>query len=132
MEDDEVQALIDGYAARLGRASYVPTQENRDGGYAFWRREGTTYVYAARERGRETFRQETEDVDELVYWVVHDVAGGIAMDWALRHRRKGQDSRRRWFPRWIALMAGLRPDWGARTAAYVDAVLERSPYLDRS
>ena len=119
-------------AARLGgvRPSDLPTFENRDGGYPFIRIEGDRLVYLAHERGRETMRQETSDLDELLWFVFHDVTREVASrrpgKWWIRAKR---DPRRRWFPRWIELMTELDPAWGERTRAYVDGVLARNPYL---
>lgn len=130
-----IQAEIDAYVARLDmrrarRAPYVASEVDRDAGYPFFRVEGDLLVYAARERGRETMRQETSDPDELVFWVISDVARELAIDREARRRRRGRDGRRQWFADWEARMRRLRPDWGDRVHAHVEDVLRRSPYRD--
>ena len=132
---DELLAAVADVASRLDgvRPTDLPDLEDRDAGMPFLRVERDRYVYAARERVRETFRHETTDVDELLWLVFHDVTRTLATRWEAGRllRRRGRDPRRRWFPRWVALMTGLRPQWGARTRAHVDAVLAANPYLDR-
>ena len=113
---DELLAAVADVASRLDgvRPTDLPDLEDRDAGMPFLRVEGDRYVYAARERGRETFRHETTDVDELLWLVFHDVTRTLATRWEAGRllRRRGRDPRRRWFPRWVALMTGLRPQWG--------------------
>jgi hypothetical protein len=127
---EQVEAEMAAVAGRLRgvRPTDLPTFENRDGGYPFIRIEGDTLLYLAHERGKEVLRRETTDLDELLWFVFHDVTSGLAQ------RRGGRswfrsDSRRRWFPRWIKLMTELDPAWGARTRAYVDDVLAWNPYM---
>ncbi|MGI8524087.1 MAG: Imm63 family immunity protein [Nocardioides sp.] len=136
MTDDDVQAEIDGYAARLGVTrtgdwSPVPDRVNRDSGYPFWRREGDRFVYAAHDRGQESMRCEAHSVDDLLFRVTSGVASRLVQDHELAHRRPDEDSRRQWFGLWVELMAGLRPDWGERVAAYVADVLRTAAYVDR-
>lgn len=132
---DELLAAVAEVASRLDgvRPTDLPDLEDRDAGMPYLRVEGDRYVYAARERGRETMRHQTTDVDELLWLVFHDVTRTVATRWEAGRllRRGGRDSRRVWFPRWISLMTGLRPAWGDRTRAHVEAVLASNPYLDR-
>jgi len=131
---DEVLVAIASVAKGLpgGRPRHLPDFENRDAGYPFVRIEGDVFVYLAHERGRETFRRESTDLDDLLWFVFHDVTREMARARGFaRLRAPGKDSRRSWFPRWVDLMTGLRPEWGARTQAHVDAVLAQSPYRDR-
>lgn len=75
-------------------------------------------------------RHESRSVDDLLFWVTSDIARQLAQADELAHRRPDEDSRRQWFARWVELMAGLRPDWGERVAAYVEGVLRSAPYDD--
>lgn len=134
LTQSEVEDAIQAVAARLsGVLSHqIPDGVNRDAGYPFVRIEGDVFLYLAYERGRETVRMETRDLDELLWFVFHNVTRQLAMTRVvagLRDRRK--DSRRRWFPRWVALMTELRPEWGLRTQSHIDDVLAQSPYHDR-
>lgn len=129
---ERIEEEIAAVAGRLSglRAGDLPTFENRDGGYPFLRIEGDRLVYLAYERGKETFRRETTDLDELLWFVFHDITRTLAMQG--RGGRRGvfrSDSRRRWFPRWIKLMTDLDPAWGARTRAHVESVLAQNPYM---
>lgn len=112
----EVESAIVAVAARLPgvRPDQIPDGVNRDAGYPFVRVEDGLLVYLAYERGREILRKETSDLDELLWFVFHDVTRQLATKWELAHRGfRRKDSRRLWFPRWVLLMTELKPEWGA-------------------
>jgi hypothetical protein len=133
---EAIQAEVDRYVARLDlrrarRRPHVADHVNRDAGYPFFAIEGDLLVYTAFERGNPTMRRETRDPDELVFWVVSDVARQLAIDHEVRHRRQHEDSRRQWFADWEARVTALRPDWGRRVHDHVAAILLAAPYRDR-
>jgi hypothetical protein len=64
--------------------------------------------------------RETTDSDELLYWILDDLASGIAWRWAQQapafaEMDEHQALRTLWMPYWHVLMYGLRPEWGRRT-----------------
>ena len=101
-----------------------------DNGKAHAEQRGSTFAYVVTERGRELERRETGDPDELLYWLVADVARDAAQRYELKHRRPGVDSRRLFFQRHLELMSQLRPAWGERTRQEYERVLERHPFSD--
>ena len=121
----ELTAGLDAHPS-LKRFTTDPTH---DGGphaeYA-----GGVFAYVVTERGQELERRETLDPEELLYWLVSDVAGAAARRYELNHRRPGVDSRRLWFQKHVELLSGLRPEWGRRQQAEYDAVLRRHPFED--
>ncbi|WP_162599942.1 Imm63 family immunity protein [Nocardioides solisilvae] len=132
---EQVERAVAEVAARLPgvRPTDLPDFVNRDAGYPFLRIEGEKLLLLAHERGRECFRQEATELDELLYLCFEKVTKQVAQREELARRRlwSRRDSRRRWFPRWVELMAGLDPAWGARTRAHVDQVLAGYPYRGR-
>jgi hypothetical protein len=91
---------------------------------------GDTFVYIVSERGHEIERRETQDADELLYWLVSDMTFGIATEYELANRREGVDSRRTWFAKHVELLNTARPEWGEAKRAEYDAVLRAHPYSD--
>ena len=64
--------------------------------------------------------RETTDSEELLYWIVDDVASSIAWRWAQQAPAFAQMDEHRalrtlWMPYWHVLMYALRPEWGRRT-----------------
>lgn len=85
---------------------------------------------------------ESTDADEVLYWIVEDLASSLAWHWAQRAPTYGsmtdqQAQKTLWMPYWHILMHGLRPDWGKRTRNTIrdftrrNAVLVTPPPLRR-
>jgi hypothetical protein len=110
------------------RFSTVPTN---DGGPHAELNAGVL-AYVVTERGKELERRETDNPDELLYWLVSDVAGDAARRYELNHRKSGVDSRRLWFEKHVELLSALNPAWGHRKQTEYDEVLKRNPYRDRA
>jgi hypothetical protein len=90
------------------------------------------FNYVVTERGAELVRRVASDEDELLYWLLDDVAGVIA------YRRKpsvwtrwrGGDPRRQRFATHLALLRSVDPAWAERKRAYYDELLQRYPFRD--
>jgi hypothetical protein len=91
---------------------------------------GDTYAYLVSERGTEYERRETNDPDELLYWLVSHTTAEAAQQFELAHRVPGKDSRRIWFAKHVELMENIRSDWGSRTREEYENVLKEAPYDD--
>lgn len=62
----------------------------------------------------------TSDPDELLYWILDEIASGLAWAWAQKAPSyKTMDERHArevlWMPQWQSLMTALKVDWGNRT-----------------
>ena len=101
-----------------------------DNGKAHAEHRGGTFAYVVTERGRELERRETGDPDELLYWLVADVARDAAQRYELRHRRPGVDFRRLLFQKHVDLLAEICPAWAERTRLEYEEVLRRHPFVD--
>lgn len=68
--------------------------------------------------------QTTDNRHELVYWIVDDLAAGLARDWATAAPafQEGDPSavHALWLGRWHNLMSALSTDWGERTRARIE------------
>ena len=101
-----------------------------DNGKAHAEQRGGTFAYVVTERGQELERRETRDPDELLYWLVSDVARDAAQRYEGNHRQPGADFRRLYFQQHVELLSQLRPEWGERTRQEYERVLERHPFSD--
>jgi hypothetical protein len=66
----------------------------------------------------------TDNRHELVYWIVDDLAAGLAREWATAApaSQEGDPSavHALWLGRWHNLMSALSTDWGERTRARIE------------
>ena len=92
--------------------------------------EGRTLFYVRTERGSEYERRATDDPDELLYWLIRDAASAAALDWELRHRREGEDSRRQYFLLEIELLAKVSNLWAERARERQEQILRDHPLRD--
>ena len=65
----------------------------------------------------------TDDRDELLYWIVNDLARELAVHWTVRapsYRGNDTAGQALWLQRWHDLMAALSTTWGERTRTYIN------------
>jgi hypothetical protein len=90
------------------------------------------YHYIATERGQEIFHKRTKRKDELLYWLVSDVAWSLACDFELRHRVKGQSFRRLLFAKELEYLEKVKPEWAKAKREEIEAILREHPYDDEA
>lgn|GEM_PF-3019553 len=83
-----------------------------------------------RERGNSQV-VEAGTADEILFRVLRGITQSVAIRAGSAWSRRGQDSRRRWYPRQVQLMEDARPGWGARMTAHQAACLAENPFMDR-
>lgn len=105
------------------------TSPTHDGGPHI-ERHGSTYACVYTERGKENERRETDDPDDILYWLVSIVTGVVARDYELEHRNPDVDSRRIWFELDVELLTKIKPEWGDRKRTEYDRVLKDHPFRD--
>jgi Immunity protein 63 len=88
------------------------------------------YHWISVERGKEFNRQTTDNVDDLLYWILANRAVANAMRWELDHRHPNDDFRRHYFARTVELLARVNLDWAVRQQAQWDEILTRHPFRD--
>jgi hypothetical protein len=128
---ESIRARVNALARSIGApARYLPTYGVSEDGARPHIEAGQVYSYVVVERGRELRRERTADLDELLYWAFASVTFAMAGDHELRHRRRGEDSRRQLFAKHIELLDRLSPAWGARQAEEYLRILSRYPFVD--
>jgi hypothetical protein len=77
-------------------------------------------------------RRSAATEDELLYWLMDDVTTSIALEFELKNRIPGQDSRRQLFAKNLELLGKLSPEWARRKESEYAQVLSRSPFRDEA
>ena len=90
------------------------------------------YHYVVAERGQESERHSTLDLDELLYWVFADMAFSMATSYELKNRIEDQDCRRIIFQGQLELLEMLSPQWAARQIQEQEKILKKYPFDDFS
>lgn len=88
------------------------------------------YHYVTAERGRESGRWTTSDLDELLYEVFRSVTFRMASEYELQHRFAEQDCRRLIFEKQIELISALSLVWAGRLSNEKEKILELYPFDD--
>lgn len=89
------------------------------------------YHYIGSERGEVYEKNSTNNIRELLYWILKDITSEIASDYELSNRIPYVDSRRLWFNKWIELMGMIDPEFSQRLSVEIDKILEEHPYKDK-
>jgi len=88
------------------------------------------YNYIFSERGYELFRKTTDSADELLYWIMSELAYRVAFRYELENRIEGRDGRRIAFQKFIELMTKINPLWKLKAEDEIEKILAASPYDD--
>ena len=88
------------------------------------------YHYVVVERGQEWERITTKHLDELLYRVFRSVTLRMAIDYELKHRVEGQDSRRVAFQHQLELLSTLSAEWAQRCSQEIAQILHEHPFED--
>lgn len=105
------------------------TTPTHDGGPHI-EKHGSIYAWVVTERGHEHERRETDDPDDVLYWLVCGVTTRVAQDYELQNREPTVDSRRMWFNLNVELLRDIKAEWGARKRAEYDRILRDHPFSD--
>ncbi len=90
------------------------------------------YHFIISERGIETERKSSQDLDDLLYWIFDSVTFSMACDYELNNRLKGQDFRRILFAKQEELIAILNKDWEERKRKEHSLILRGNTFEDYS
>ena len=102
----------------------------RGDGSPFLRIVADGYIYANEERGHVYNERKTQDLDELLYWIMKDITFSMAVDYEVANRVLHADFRRLLFAKDLELLGSLKPEWRERKQREYDAVLAQYPFND--
>lgn len=124
-----IQRRVKTLAEKLGQSNFaISTSSNEDGSPHIEVDEG--YHFIVRERGLELSRKQTDDLDELLYWIFEGLTARMSWDFELQHRRPAEDSRRQAFAKQIELLASLSSGWAARQRLEQEDIIRHHPFRD--
>lgn len=129
---EEIQKKIDELTLQAGLPRHsvnlctAPTGD----GTPYVTFENDVYNFIHSERGYEFSRKVTASLDELLYWIMSELAYKTAFQYELEHRMKGRDGRRIAFPKFIELMANMNLSWEPKAQCEIQKILTEAPYDD--
>ncbi len=80
-------------------------------------------------RGTKIFHEWTNNPKEMIYFILEHLTFSIAVDYELKHRVKGQDSRHILYAKQEELLEGLNPAWGERCRRHHEEILKDHPFV---
>ena len=110
---EQIQIEFNEYCRRINPAfTNVTIQITRgDDGTSHLEITDATYHYIATERGLDLSKNSTRDKHELLYWLVSELAWGMALTYEFKNRIKGQSFRRLLFSKTIEHLNKANPAW---------------------
>lgn len=128
----EIKAQVDQIAEKLGVSQgLLPTYGySEQTGHPHLEVDSSGYHYVIAERGVESQRYTTLDMDELLYKIFADITFGIAASYEFKNRDEDRDCRRIIFRRQVELLAQLSSEWAAREAQEHEKILAKYPFDD--
>lgn len=132
---DDIKAMVDSLAGKINAPKQLlPTYGySIDGAYPHIEvdRNGQLY-YVIVERGQELKRDFAVDMDDLLYRIFADVTFSMAVNFELKHRIEGEDSRRQMFAKQEELLGMLSGNWKQRQANEHQSILRSHPFDDQA
>ena len=86
--------------------------------------------YVVIERGKETERRTTKNLDELLYWIFQSITFSIASKYELNNRIEAQDCRRLMFSKQLGLLKLINSDWAIKRENELSVILQSHPFDD--
>lgn len=125
LELEEMAKVINAPQAYLptyhwSEGSGRPHIEVRDDGYHF----------VVSERGHESQRKVTQDLDDILYWSISGATFSVAGQYELNHRIPDQDFRRLLFQKDLELLEKVNKEFAFKRKTEIDQILEKQPYND--
>ena len=86
------------------------------------------FYYSARDRNVTTYQNQTEDVNELLYWIFRYITNVMAETYAVKHPINRNFSRRVKFSKQIHLLKQIDEDWAKKRENEIQELLVLHPY----
>ena len=88
------------------------------------------FHYVVTERGCELERRSTADINEMLYWMIHDLTFWMGVAYEFKHRIEEQDCRRIIFAKQIEMMKRADPEMTDRLKLHIAETLSKHPFND--
>lgn len=82
------------------------------------------YYYICLERGKDVFRKQTTDLNELIFMVMENLTFKMALDWAKLQPKSNSDLRIPAFAKQVELMKTINLDYGDRLNASLQKIIK--------
>jgi hypothetical protein len=128
----DVYTQVNELARQIGAAAaFLPTFGTSDlSGKPYIVIKGETFYYLAWDRGAVTLNRQTDDLQELLYWIFADITYQMGVAYEAEHRVPDLDPRRLAFKKQLDLLDGLQPSWKALRQEEIRDILVKHPYRD--
>ena len=107
----------------------VGTDSSPEGTYIYM--ENDKYYYVFTEKGKIREKKELVTEDDVLWYVLEVVLFNVAMDYAIKNRKKGEDFRRILFKKEIELYSRFGENFKMRKVEAINRILECNPYIDK-
>ena len=129
---NKIQEYIYEYGKKIGAPlslMKIYNSEQSDG-VPFVQVCNNSYKYIFMERGFKFDEWETDNLDELLFWIMRDKVFSISSKYEFINRIDGEDSRRVLFSKQLQLMSILNLEWWKKMNEEIQEILRKSPYSD--
>lgn len=89
------------------------------------------FQYVVTERGSESDRRSTPEINEILYWLVNDLVFWMSVNYELKNRIEAQDCRRVMFAHRLELMERAGREFADRLSIEIEDTLAVNPFLDQ-
>lgn len=107
----------------------VGTDSSPEGTYIYM--ENDKYYYVFTEKGKIREKKELVTEEDVLWYVLEVVLFNVAMDYAIKNRKKGEDFRRILFKKEIELYSRFGEIFKMRKVEAINKILECNPYIDK-
>lgn len=107
----------------------VGTDSSPEGAYIYM--ENDKYYYVFTEKGKIREKKELVTEEDVLWYVLEVVLFNVAMDYAIKNRKKGEDFRRILFKKEIELYSRFGENFKMRKVEAINRILECNPYIDK-
>lgn len=107
----------------------VGTDSSPEGTYIYM--ENDKYYYVFTEKGKIREKKELVTEEDVLWYVLEVVLFNVAMDYAIKNRKKGEDFRRILFKKEIELYSRFGENFKMRKVEAINRILECNPYIDK-
>jgi len=93
--------------------------------------DGANFQYIVTERGLTLETRQTQDPEEILFWLVQGLTHTLAIHYEYENRIPDQDFRRVMFAKHIELLAQVNPKWAELQQQKYGQTLQENPFVDR-